>query len=317
MPNGTLVPASYGGTKLVCVSLDTDEVIQTITFPPNVAYPESYFNDVRFDLRNSITESGKGVAYITDSSPSGKNGIVVVDLGTANSWRHLDGHESVLPEDGFVPFIWGTPVYSLPKGPEGPVGFVSFGSDGIAISKDGEKLYFGAVGGRMLWEVPTKGLRSAEQESAERVKQEVKALGERSVSDGFETDSLGRIWLGAIEQNGVGYWDEGSGRVEVVVRDPRINWVDTREYSISTSLPCCAHSSAVLEGLISTNYIHIGAKYTDFSILSQYPLVATATSTSLSTNLICFRVSIPEPIDVKVHSHCFESSYQTTPRGSF
>lgn len=34
--------------------------------------------------------SGEGVAYITDSSTDGRNGLIVVDLGTGHSWRHLE-----------------------------------------------------------------------------------------------------------------------------------------------------------------------------------------------------------------------------------
>ncbi|KAL5375395.1 hypothetical protein DPSP01_011204 [Paraphaeosphaeria sporulosa] len=36
-PNSTLVPASYGGPKLVCVDLSTDAVVKTIIFPSTVA----------------------------------------------------------------------------------------------------------------------------------------------------------------------------------------------------------------------------------------------------------------------------------------
>ena len=67
-PDGTLVYASYGGPKLVGVDLSNNKVFQTIVFPLEVAYPDSYLNDVRFDLRPNVCAGGKGVAYITDSS---------------------------------------------------------------------------------------------------------------------------------------------------------------------------------------------------------------------------------------------------------
>ena len=128
---------------------------QTIVFPPNVVFADSYINDVRFDLRPSVTASGKGVAYITDSSQEGRNGIVIVDLGTGNSWRHLDGTKYVRPETGFLPVIWGEVVYSLPNGPTQPISQSTFGADGIALSADGATLYFSAVGTRYLYSVPT------------------------------------------------------------------------------------------------------------------------------------------------------------------
>ena len=48
------------------------------SFPPDVALPTSYLNDVRFDLRRGEA----GFAFLTDSSDKGPNGIIVVDLAT-------------------------------------------------------------------------------------------------------------------------------------------------------------------------------------------------------------------------------------------
>lgn len=70
---------------------------------PTECCVHSYINDVRFDLRPDIVASGQGVAYITDSSQEGRNGITIVDLGTGESWRHLDGTTYVHPETGFSP----------------------------------------------------------------------------------------------------------------------------------------------------------------------------------------------------------------------
>jgi hypothetical protein len=85
------------------VNLTNDTIFKTIIFPPNVVFPDSYINDIRFDLRHSITASGQDVGCITDSSQEGRNGIIIiiVDLGTGESWRHLDGTAYVRP-DGFL-----------------------------------------------------------------------------------------------------------------------------------------------------------------------------------------------------------------------
>ncbi|PVI07376.1 major royal jelly protein [Periconia macrospinosa] len=224
--DGTLVPASYGGPKLVCVSLTNDTVIQTIVFPPTVAYADSYLNDVRFDLRSDLTESGGGVAYITDSSAEGRNGIVVVDLGTGESWRHLDGIKEVRAERGFVPYVWGTPVYFIP-GPDQPLINAPQGSDGIALSSDGAELFWGPVGGRNLWSVPTERLLDRSLNSELLAQAAVRNRGERGVSDGFETDTNGFIYAGNMEQNGILFYNPVNSTTTTFVRDPRINWVDT------------------------------------------------------------------------------------------
>ncbi|KAF2865882.1 major royal jelly protein [Massariosphaeria phaeospora] len=220
-PDGVLVPASYGGPKLVCVSLSTNSVVRTIVFPPTVAYPDSYLNDVRFDLRG-----GGGVAYITDSSSEGRNGIIVVDLGSGESWRHLDGTPEVRPERGFVAFVWGTPLYYIPS-PGQPLTTAPLGADGIALSADGQHLFWGSVGGRTLYSIPTERLRDRSQNSELLAQASIVNRGQRGVSDGFETDSNGFIYAGNLEQSAISFYNPKNASTSMFVRDPRINWSDT------------------------------------------------------------------------------------------
>jgi sugar lactone lactonase YvrE len=226
LPDSTLVYASHGGPKLVCVSLSNDTVIKTIVFPTTVAYPDSYLNDVRFDLRPHVTESGQGVAYITDSSSEGRNGIIIVDLGSGESWRHLNGISEVRPERGFVGYVWGNPLYYMP-GPDQPWTTAPLGSDGIALSADGEELYFGPVGGRGLFSVPTERLRDRSPSSELLAQAAVNNRGNRGVSDGFETDTNGYLYMGNMEQNEIGFYNPKNASMTMFVRDPRISWVDT------------------------------------------------------------------------------------------
>lgn len=66
---GDNILASPGGPKLMGFDLGNNATtpFKTITFPENVLPPTGYLNDVRFDLTPSLTDSGQGVAYITDS----------------------------------------------------------------------------------------------------------------------------------------------------------------------------------------------------------------------------------------------------------
>lgn len=227
--DGTLVPAAYGGPKLVGVSLSNDSVIRTIVFPPTVAYPDSYLNDIRFDLRPELTSSGGGVAYITDSSSEGRNGIIIVDLGTGESWRHLNGITEVRSERGFVPYVWGVPLYYIP-GPGLPITSAPLGSDGIALGADGNDLYWGPVGGRYLYSIPTQRLLDRSQNSELLAQAAVQNRGQRGVSDGFETDTNGYIYVGNMEQNAILFYNPANASTALFVRDPRINWVDTSTF---------------------------------------------------------------------------------------
>ncbi|KAJ4305525.1 RNA polymerase II mediator complex subunit [Kalmusia sp. IMI 367209] len=225
-PNSTLVPASYGGPKLLAVDLSTNQVVKTIVFPPTVAFADSYLNDVRFDLRPSLTSSGQGVAYITDSSTEGRNGIIIVDLGTAESWRHLDGTAEVRPQRGFVASVWGEPLYYIP-GPGQPLSYTPFGSDGIALGADGEDLFWTAVGSRTLYSLSTERLRDRTLNSELQAQNAIRNRGEKGVSDGMETDTNGYIYAGNMEQNAISFFNPANASSAAFVRDPRINWVDT------------------------------------------------------------------------------------------
>ncbi|KAJ5629835.1 hypothetical protein N7528_003492 [Penicillium herquei] len=215
--DGDLLPSSYGGPKIVGINITTNEVFQTVLFPQDVVYPESYLNDVRFDLRSSITESGQGVAYLTDSSFTYNNGIVVVDLGTEESWRHLDTLSWVKPDPNFEVTIWGDTVQTQ-----------STGADGITVSADGEELYFGVVSGRYIYSIPTVRLRDhTSTNAAMKATAAVNRLVQKGVSDGYEVDSNGYIYAGSFESNAINVFFPDNLTVSTFVRDPRIGWTDT------------------------------------------------------------------------------------------
>ncbi|KAI0449743.1 major royal jelly protein-domain-containing protein [Xylaria acuta] len=224
-PDGVLLSAAYGGPKLVGVNLTTNEVFKIIVFPPNVAYPDSYLNDVRFDLRPSVTESGQGIGYITDSSSQGHNAIIVVDLGTGESWRHLGLTKSVRGESQFISFIWGQPTYYTEG--NSPLTTNPTGSDGIALSADGETLYYGPFASRYMYSVPTARLRDRSPTSELLAQQSIVNNGQKGASDGFETDSNNLIYVGNNELNSINIFNPANGTTYPFVRDPRINWVDT------------------------------------------------------------------------------------------
>ncbi|GKZ66784.1 hypothetical protein AnigIFM50267_000872 [Aspergillus niger] len=214
--NNTLLLSSYGGPKLVGVDLTTNKVFKTILFPRDAVYADSYPNDVRFDLRPNLPNtSGQGIAYLTDSSPEGRNGLIVVDLGTGKAWRQLDGLAITKAESDFRAFIWGDVVD------------VSTGTDGIALSADGETLYFGVVSGRDIYSIPTAVLRDDSAAGRAKAVKSVSKIVQKGVSDGYETDSEGRIYVGSFESNAINVVYPGNGSVETFVRDPRMGWTDT------------------------------------------------------------------------------------------
>lgn len=213
-------PTSVGGPKLVAVDLQTDKVVKTIIFPVDVALPTTYLNDMRFDLRRGA----EGMAFITDSTSSGPNGIIVVDLATSKSWRRLTDHPSTKPDPEFVPVVEGEILQMrLPGKP--PARF-AVGADGIAISPDGKTLYYCPLTSRHLYSVSVDALADQSRSDAE-VAATVKELGEKGgAGDGLESDAQGRVYLSDYEHNAIRRRNP-NGEVETLVHDPRVLWPDT------------------------------------------------------------------------------------------
>ncbi|MCJ1254773.1 hypothetical protein MMC24_002589 [Lignoscripta atroalba] len=112
-----------------------------------------------------------------------------------------------------------------------PLSYLTFGADGIALSADGETLYWAPTAGRYLFSIPTARLRNNGPTSELLAQQAVSRITQKGVSDGLETDSNGFIYLGSIEDNAINIFNPANGIVTVYVRDPRIGWTDTMSVS--------------------------------------------------------------------------------------
>jgi sugar lactone lactonase YvrE len=252
------------GPKLVAIDLKTNRVVKTILVPPEVCGTNCYLNDVRFDLRAGdpgpqdcgtmvgskpapnpnappkdpahpmaerscgaaagASDGMHGTAYITDSSSEGPNGIIVVDLGTGKSWRRLNQHSSTLSEDQFLMFAEGRPVYQTL--PNHPPKAVNFAADGIAISSDGETLYYCPINGTKLYAVSTAMLRDRTKSDAQ-VAGTVRIVTGKMPSDGLESDAAGNVYMTDPVTDSIHRWNPGTGLTETIAHDPRILWPDT------------------------------------------------------------------------------------------
>jgi len=213
-------PVKSGGPKLIAVDLSTNQVVKKIIFPADVALPTTYLNDVRFDLHRSTD----GMAFITDSSSAGPNGIIIVDLGSGKSWRRLNDHPSTKADPVFVPAVEGEILQM--RIPGQPPARFAVGADGIAISPDGKTLYYRPLTSRHLYSVSIDVLADRTKSDAE-VAATVRDLGEKGgASDGLESDAQGRVYLSDYEHNAIRRWTT-AGTIDTLVHDPRVLWPDT------------------------------------------------------------------------------------------
>ena len=197
-----------GGAKIVKIDLKTNKVARVISFGEDVAKPDSYLNDVRFDLP-------RHTAYMTDS---GHGGLVVLDLESGKAHRALDGHPSVMVEPGVQVVVDGKQLLANGKPPQ-------FNADSIALSPDGAYLYYKPVTAVNLYRVKTDVLRNANA-SAEQVAGAVEKVAKTFPTDGLWMDKSRNLYLSEVEHNAVSRLTP-DGRLERVVSDERLQWPDT------------------------------------------------------------------------------------------
>jgi len=131
----------------------------------------------------------------------------------------LDGHPTTQPEMDVVVHTDGKPL----RRPDGRGAL--FAADSIALSRDGDWLYWKPLTGKTLYRVPTSVLQRADA-SDEEIEGSIERLGEVGPTDGFWIDAQERLYLSAIEENAVKRRD-GDGKIETLVVDERLRWPDT------------------------------------------------------------------------------------------
>jgi len=194
--------------KLVQIDLASNEVTRIFHFPESVALQGTYLNDIRF------SPDGK-TGYITDSGTRGA--IIVVDLVGGTSFRALDGTPSTQVEKTVKVEIDGKPLVR-PDGRQ-PM----FAADGIAISSDGETLYYQALTGKTLYSIETRLLRPEVDEIARRGS--VKTVAQTHVADGLWMSKAGTLYLTSPGDYSITRLSGSS--VETVLTDKRLRWPDT------------------------------------------------------------------------------------------
>ena len=197
-----------GGPKLVRVNLANNVVEQVIPFENELTPAKSYLNDVRVDTRRKV-------AYITES---GLGAIIVVDLETSKARRVLTDHPSTKAE----------PIKLVIEGKElkdQSGNTPQIHADGIALSPDGEYLYYHALTGKTLYRIPTQLLRDdGVPDSA--IAEGVEKVGETVVTDGMLMDKAGNIYHTALEQNAIVRFTPAKN-IETVIKHDHIKWPDS------------------------------------------------------------------------------------------
>ncbi len=207
--------------KLIAIDVATQAVVFRHEFSREVAGLGSLLNDL-------VISPDSNFIYISDLSPLAKKpALVIVDLRGATPvvTRKLEKHASVVngPYDVYV------------NGREHTFKGVrtSQGVDGLALSTDGNTLYYSSLNSGQLWKIATSTLRSS---TGTTLTSAVRKVADITMTDGMIADAAGRVYLTDMEHSTIARVSTTTGALEVVARDARLRWPDGFSFAPDGSL---------------------------------------------------------------------------------
>jgi len=201
-----------GGAKLVKINLKSNNVERVYHFNSDIAPQRSYLNDVRVDTKRNY-------AYITDS---GLGAIIALNLQNGEARRLLENHPSTKAESGVEITVQGKQL----KDQQGQTPKIN--SDGIALTTDGSTLYYHALTGKTLYQIPTEKLRD-ESITSDDLAKAVEKVAETVVCDGLLVDDQNNVYHTAVEQNAIVRLTPEK-QLETVAKSDQISWPDSMAF---------------------------------------------------------------------------------------
>ena len=168
----------------------------------------AYVNDVRVDVPRQF-------AYLTESKGGG---IVVVNLANSQMRRTLSTHYSTKSDPAYKYIIDGKELVKEGKP-------AKFNSDGIALTPDGNWLYYKPLTDDKLYRVKTEYLRDFNLSEAD-LGGHVEDLGHFASTDGMIFDKSGNLYFGD-PQNYRLIRISPDLKMTTIVEDQRLIWPDS------------------------------------------------------------------------------------------
>lgn len=198
--------------RLTAFDLATGSMVREIVFDRAISGLGSHYNDLQ------VSPDG-GTIYIADASFFGlKPALIVVDLASGQARRVLENHPSVTAEK-VIPVVQGRRMEAF--------GLVAIrpGVDSIALSRDGEWLYYAPIGNDRLYRIRSADLRNPAL-GAEQLAGQVETLAPKTMSDGITSDDQGRIYLSDLERSAVVRYTPETGAMETLIKTDTLRWPD-------------------------------------------------------------------------------------------
>lgn len=207
-------PGNHGTStvKLTAFDLATNRVVHVFVFPRAIAPIGSFLQDLQ------VSADGRWV-YIADVGFWAKRpALIVYDSMTRQARRLLNRHVSVYPQNYLI------------RNQIKPMSFLGgllemkTGIDGIALSRDGQWLYYAAMNHDTLYRIPTGPLKDFATPESE-VARSIERVGRKPLNDGMSIDDENGVFITDVEHQAVLRMTPG-GRLQTIVKDSRIRWAD-------------------------------------------------------------------------------------------
>ena len=205
-----------GTPRLVAFDLATGGVVHDHAFDSSVAQLGSFLQDLQVD------STGKHV-FIADVSFWRKNpGLIVYDVDGGTARRVLESDPSVTAQDWLI----RNPTKDMRF--FGGLVVLKPGVDGIAIDRDDEWVYYGAMTHDTMYRIKVSDLLD-ESLSEGALAARVEPVGKKPLNDGLSTDSAGNLLITDVEHGSVVRMTP-RGEIETLIASPRIRWADALSY---------------------------------------------------------------------------------------
>ena len=205
-----------GQARLLAFDLASGEVVHEHAFDSSVAELGSFLQDLQVD------STGKHV-FIADVSFWRKNpGLVVYDVERGVARRVLQSDESVSAQD------WLIRTRTKDMKFFGGLVVLKPGVDGIAISRDDQWIYYGAMTHDTMYRIRVDALLNPAL-SAGALAARVQAVGAKPLNDGLSTDTDGNLLITDVEHGAV-LRLKPKGELTTLIKSARIRWADALSF---------------------------------------------------------------------------------------
>ncbi|QPG07048.1 SMP-30/gluconolactonase/LRE family protein [Salinimonas marina] len=186
--------------RVFVINLQTNHVESVLTLSKEAYHADSYINDLRIDDKTQRI-------YMTDSNHPG---LVVYNLKTNDSYRVLNEHKTTTAEVETLD-IAGTPFENV------------IHTDGIALDRVNDTLYFHTLSGYSLYAINTKDINNT---SSQKTADAVWEVAQTGAPDGMIYADNGNLFLANLEKRTIDYLTPAQ-ELRTLVSGEKVNWADT------------------------------------------------------------------------------------------